>query len=102
MIGCFCVAISHLTRDFAPITAILRACDCMSIPLFELTIARLRQAKIQFAAGPLPDTTPTGLMLYITALIVEHVNLDQLAVDDDDVQRVIRSITEVSPLPILD
>jgi len=41
-------------------------------------------------------------MLYITALIVEHVNLDQLAVDDDDVQRAVRSITEVSPLSILD
>jgi hypothetical protein len=102
MIGCFCVAISHLTRDFEPITRILRACDCMFIPMFKLMIARLRQAKIQFAAGPLPDTTPTGLMLYITALIVEHVNLDQLAVDDDDVQRVIRSITEVRSLLKLD
>jgi hypothetical protein len=102
MIGCFCVAISHLTRDFAPITSILRTCDCMSIPLFKLMIARLRQAKIQFAEGSVASTTPTGLMLYITALIIEHVNLDQLAVDDDDVQRVIRSITEVRSLHKLD
>jgi hypothetical protein len=65
-------------------------------------IARLRQAKIQFAEGYVASTTPTGLMLYITALIIEHVNLDQLAVDDDDVQRVIRSITEVRPLLSLD
>jgi hypothetical protein len=34
-------------------------------------------------------------MLYITALIVENVNLDQLAEDDDAVQRDIRMITEV-------
>jgi hypothetical protein len=70
----------------------------MSTPMPKLITARLRQAKIQFAAGPLPDTTTTGLMLYITALIVEHVNLDQLAVDDDDVQRAIRLITEVRPV----
>jgi hypothetical protein len=35
-------------------------------------------------------------MLYITALIIENVNLDKLAEDDDLVHREIRTITEVS------
>lgn len=58
-------------------------------------LARLRILKDQYAVTVAANTTSTGLLLYITALIVEHVNLDQLAVDDDDVQRDIRTITEV-------
>lgn len=38
---------------------------------------------------------PIALMLYITALIVAHCDLDKVAEDDDTVQREIRSITEV-------
>lgn len=60
-----------------------------------LNTARLRVSKEQLAAGPVENTRTIGLMLYITALIVEHLNLDQIAVDDDNVQREIRSITEV-------
>lgn len=60
-----------------------------------LTLARLRGLKQQYEVTPPTITTSTALMLYITALIVEHVNLDQLAVDNDEIQREIRSITEV-------
>lgn len=60
-------------------------------------LARLKTLRQQYTEAPPANTTSTGLFLYITALIVEHVNLDKLAVDDDDVQRDIRLITEVSP-----
>jgi cohesin loading factor subunit SCC2 len=74
----------------------LRACDGTSISEGDLlTSARLRGLKDQYAVTAPTVTTSTALMLYITALIVEHVNLDKLAVDNDDVQREIRSITEV-------
>ena len=63
--------------------------------MLSLMSARLRTLKDQYASAPAANTTSTGLLLYITALIVEHVNLDQLALDDDDVQRDIRTITEV-------
>ena len=74
----------------------LRACDgASSLKETMLTLARLRGLKTQYEVTPPTVTTSTALMLYITALIVEHVNLDQLAVDNDDIQREIRSITEV-------
>ena len=74
----------------------LRACDGMFTTKRDmLTLARLRGLKQQYEVTPPTVTTSTALMLYITALIVEHVNLDQLAVDNDDIQREIRSITEV-------
>jgi hypothetical protein len=76
----------------------LRACDGTSTSNGDLlTLARLRGLKDQYAVTAPTVTTSTALMLYITALIVEHVNLDKLAVDNDDVQREIRSITEVCP-----
>jgi hypothetical protein len=69
----------------------LRACDGTSTSNGDLlTLARLRGLKDQYAV-----TAPT--VTTSTALIVEHVNLDKLAVDNDDVQREIRSITEVCP-----
>lgn len=62
-----------------------------------LTPGRLKQARALFAdpATRPPNTTATGLMLYITALILEFCDLDKLAEDDDAIYREIRDITEV-------
>ena len=64
---------------------------------FELTLARLRNVRSVYAQTPpqTDKTAPTALMLYITALIVEHCNFDILAEDDDTIHREIRAITEV-------
>lgn len=66
----------------------------------QLTVARLRNVRAVYARTP-PDaekTAPIALMLYITALIVEHCNFDLLAEDDDTIHREIRAITEVRPV----
>ena len=87
-IGCFSAVTAYLTRDFSRLITILRACE-----------AKLRSLKETLGSGQSPQSSQAAaMMLYITALIAEHCNLDQIALTDPSVKAELAKITSVCPI----
>ncbi|OCF60187.1 hypothetical protein L486_02867 [Kwoniella mangroviensis CBS 10435] len=89
-IGCFCAVINFLTRDWTRLINVLRACE-----------AKIRPIRSQFLSTG-TTTAPSqaaSMMLYITALIAEGCNLDNVALEDDMLDLELRKITS-SPISV--
>ncbi|EIW73035.1 hypothetical protein TREMEDRAFT_59198 [Tremella mesenterica DSM 1558] len=82
-IGCFCVVTTCLTRDYTRLIAVLRACE-----------NKIRAFHKALKDGQTPNVQAAAMMLYITALIAEHCNLDQVAVTNESVKTELVKITD--------
>ncbi|WVW81234.1 hypothetical protein I302_103225 [Kwoniella bestiolae CBS 10118] len=89
-IGCFCVVINCLTRDWGKLINVLRACE-----------AKIRPIRSQFlnTGTTTAPSQAASMMLYITALLVEGCKLDNIAQEDDLVDLELRKITS-SPISV--
>jgi hypothetical protein len=60
--------------------------------------ARLRSARAQYAqtTPQTATTTATAFMMYISALIIQHCDLEEIGEGNGEVKQDLLSITEVS------
>ncbi|TYJ53043.1 hypothetical protein B9479_006320 [Cryptococcus floricola] len=87
IIGCFCAVTKHLTKDWPKAINVLRACE-----------AKIRSVRPGVKNGSVTTLNPAiAMMLYITALLVEGCNLDEIAKQDDAIDAQVRRI---SPQPL--
>ncbi|WVO15130.1 hypothetical protein L204_102774 [Cryptococcus depauperatus] len=77
VIGCLCVVTNNLTKDWMRVLSVLKACVARIKPLWQ----HMRTAKGQSTAL----NPAIAMTLYITALIVEGCNMDEIAKDDTSV-----------------
>ncbi|WWC57550.1 uncharacterized protein I303_100082 [Kwoniella dejecticola CBS 10117] len=86
-IGCFCAVTNHLTKDWAKLINVLRACEAKIRPI---------RNQVLSAGTTSAPSQAASMMLYITALIVEGCKLDNVALEDDVVDLELRKITSSS------
>ncbi|RSH84025.1 Sister chromatid cohesion protein 2 [Saitozyma podzolica] len=82
-IGCFCAVTTYLTKDYIRLVTVLRAC--------EGKIRAIRNEYLKTGSVP-SQTQAAAMMLYITALIAEHCNLDQIAMENEVVKAELQKI----------
>ncbi|WVQ82810.1 hypothetical protein IAT38_004942 [Cryptococcus sp. DSM 104549] len=87
-IGCLCAVTNHLTKDWARLITVLRACEAKIRPM--------RNAFKTTGKAQAPNQA-SAMMLYITALIVEGCKLDEIAKGNAAINTELRKIT---PQPI--
>lgn len=103
VVGCFCAVVTHLTKDYGRLIQILRACEgepivCIYSEMELISSARLQSMMAQHRANGQISQAPQAITmtLYLVALLAEHCNLDQVALEDHVVQVEIRKICDVS------
>ncbi|ORY23265.1 hypothetical protein BCR39DRAFT_549569 [Naematelia encephala] len=90
IIGCFCILVNHLTKDYVGLLRILKACE-----------GKIRVMRNEWTAkqtSSLAASPAAPMMLYITALIAEHCNLDAQAEESDSLKQDLQKITGDQPL----
>ncbi|KAK8844801.1 hypothetical protein IAR55_006651 [Kwoniella newhampshirensis] len=85
-IGCFCAVTNYLTKDWARLITVLRACEAKIRPIHNRFVSTGTASTLNQA---------TAMMLYITALILEGCRLDAIAQDDDIVELELRKISHL-------
>ncbi|WVQ72222.1 hypothetical protein IAR50_001771 [Cryptococcus sp. DSM 104548] len=87
IIGCFCAVTKYLTKDWLKAINVLRACE-----------AKIKSVTQGVKSGSVAALNPAiAMMLYITALLMEGCDLDEIAKQDNMVDAQVRRI---SPQPL--
>ncbi|CAK9787000.1 hypothetical protein CC85DRAFT_288268 [Cutaneotrichosporon oleaginosum] len=78
-VACYCVVTKHLTKAYLAVSSLLRGCHdkLKAVKLDERNPQVMRQV---------------STMYYITALIVENIDFDAIARDDDQIARSIKAM----------
>lgn len=102
-IGCFCVVVERLTRDWASLMRIFRACEGqLAVSALWNTwltdSARIRSMRKEWqstGSAQQAQSAVAPVMLYITALIAEGCKLDEVGKTEEIVAQELSKITEV-------
>lgn len=97
-VACYCVVVKNLTKTYLAVWSLLRGCHGACRLLGDwLTSDKLKAIRVDESNAQAMRQVST--MYYITALIVENLDFDAVARDDDQIARAVKSMmTQPRPL----
>lgn len=92
-VACYCVVVKQLTKEYMPLLSMLRGCHgAYNFRMMVLTPDKVKAIKLD-ERNP-QQMRQVSTLYYIAALIVENIDFDAIARDDDTMRRSINGITK--------